>query len=331
MNYLGDFNEDQTVHLKWSTNEAGGASVTRSTDGTLYVYKDDATGTEVTTGITDTEDHDSLTGVHHCKIVTTDAFYATGADYFVVLKAATIDGETVNHPIAHFSIENRSHTEMTKDAINDLINTSSGVVESNMIQIDGNATDGYNATLKLKKLDLYNSSGSALYCGSGSGNAVYFTSSAGMAFYIYGNSASGGMQIKNQMISETGLVLNGGSGGKDIDASELTNIKSVVDDVKLKTDLLPVNPSKGEAFSISFVMYSTVTGGPKVSETVSVSVSKDDAAFGAATNTPATELAVGWYYIELTSTEMDADKIVVRCTSANCSTTNMVIYTQASS
>lgn len=109
MNYLGDILEDQTVHFKWNSNDISGASITRATDGTIYVYKDDATGTEVTTGVTDTEDHDSLTGVHHCKIVTTDAFYATGADYFVVLKAATIDGQTVNACLAHFSIENRSN------------------------------------------------------------------------------------------------------------------------------------------------------------------------------------------------------------------------------
>lgn len=107
MTYLGDFPAGQTVHFKWNSCEAGGASVTRATNGTIYVYKDDATGTEVTTGVTDTEDHDSLTGVHHCAIVTSDGFYAAGCDYFVVLKAATIDGEVVNACLAHFSIENR--------------------------------------------------------------------------------------------------------------------------------------------------------------------------------------------------------------------------------
>jgi hypothetical protein len=108
MNYIGDFPQDQTIYHLWSTNDAYGASITRATDGTLHVYKNDATGTEVTTGITDTEDFDSLTGVHCCKIVTTDAFYAPACDYTVVLKAASIDSQTVNAPIFSFSIENRT-------------------------------------------------------------------------------------------------------------------------------------------------------------------------------------------------------------------------------
>lgn len=103
MLYLGDFPIGGTVHFKWATNGADGASITRGTNGTIYVYKDDATGTEVTTGVTDTEDHDSNTGVHHCKIVLTDAFYAPG-EYTVVLKAATIDSKVVNAVLAHFSI-----------------------------------------------------------------------------------------------------------------------------------------------------------------------------------------------------------------------------------
>lgn len=108
MNYIGDFPQDQTIYHAWASNTNAGASVTRSTDGSLYVYKNDATGTEVQTGITDSEDFDSLTGVHMCKIVTTNAFYAPACDYTVILKAATIDGQTVNTPIFSFSIENRT-------------------------------------------------------------------------------------------------------------------------------------------------------------------------------------------------------------------------------
>lgn len=107
MMYLGDYTEDATLDFKWSTNDAGGASVTRATNGTISVYKANST-TQTTTGITDTEDFDGLTGIHHCRIdLSSDAFYATANDYTVVLSAATIDGETVNAVLAHFSIENR--------------------------------------------------------------------------------------------------------------------------------------------------------------------------------------------------------------------------------
>jgi len=109
MIYLGDYAEDATIDFKWSSNDRFGASITRATDGTVKVYKANSTD-EVTapTGITDSEDFDSLTGIHHCRIDTSaNAFYATGNDYTVVLSGAVIDGQTVNAVLAHFSIENR--------------------------------------------------------------------------------------------------------------------------------------------------------------------------------------------------------------------------------
>lgn len=107
MMYLGDYHEDETVHFLWSTCDAAGASITRATDGTVSVYKDNGT-TQSVAGVTDTEDFDSLTGVHACAVdLSADAFYATGADYSVVVSAMTVDGQVINTPLAHFSIENR--------------------------------------------------------------------------------------------------------------------------------------------------------------------------------------------------------------------------------
>lgn len=112
MMYLGDFPADQAVYFMWSSNTAEGAAVTRQTDGTIEVYKDNGDGSSydqeaVTTGLTDDEDVDGLIGIHSCCITTTNAWYETGHDYVVTLKAATIDGQTVNVALAHFSIENR--------------------------------------------------------------------------------------------------------------------------------------------------------------------------------------------------------------------------------
>lgn len=104
---LGDRTEDSTIYFMWSTNAADGSSITRATDGTVSVYKNDGLAQSVA-GITDTEDFDSLTGIHMCKIDTSaDAFYATAEDYTVVLSGATIDGKSVNAVLAVFSIENR--------------------------------------------------------------------------------------------------------------------------------------------------------------------------------------------------------------------------------
>ena len=105
--YLGDFKEDSKLYFCWGTNDKSGASITRAANGTIKVYKDDGI-TETTAGVTGTEDFDGLTGVHNCKIdLGTDAFYATGHNYSVVLEGAVIDGETVNAVLATFSIENR--------------------------------------------------------------------------------------------------------------------------------------------------------------------------------------------------------------------------------
>lgn len=110
--YLGDYAGNSIVYFTWSSNDADGASITRSTDGTVRVYKDDGDA-ESTAGVTDTEDFDGLTGVHMCKIDTSaDAFYATGHHYSVVLAGATIDAQTVNAPLACFSIENRFDSDL---------------------------------------------------------------------------------------------------------------------------------------------------------------------------------------------------------------------------
>lgn len=108
--YLGDYAANSTVHFLWATNGADGASITRSTNGTVQVYKNNDNTGEVTTGVTDTEDFDGLTGIHACTIATTDAFYATGKNYTVVLNGAVIDGKSVNSVLAHFSIGNRTVT-----------------------------------------------------------------------------------------------------------------------------------------------------------------------------------------------------------------------------
>lgn len=112
--YLGDFIAGQIVHFMWSTNGANGASITRATNGTVSVYKGTST-TQSIAGITDTEDFDTLTGIHHCAIETDadGAFYDAGSNFIVVLSGATIDGQIVNAVLAHFSIQNRAALRAT--------------------------------------------------------------------------------------------------------------------------------------------------------------------------------------------------------------------------
>lgn len=109
MRYLGDYKDDATINFIWSTNDGDGAAADPSAAGTLRVYKSDGTA-EITapTGITDTRTFDGVTGIHQCKIdLSANSFYVKGADYSIVLVAATIDSQTVNAVIATFSIEKR--------------------------------------------------------------------------------------------------------------------------------------------------------------------------------------------------------------------------------
>lgn len=114
--YLGDYAVGQVVDFKWPTNGADGASITRGTNGSIRVYKNNSTTQRSSAaGITDTEDFDTdpLTGVHHLRVDLADntdaGFYAASNDYQVVLVAAGIDGKTVNTPLFCFSIQNRYH------------------------------------------------------------------------------------------------------------------------------------------------------------------------------------------------------------------------------
>lgn len=110
MMYLGDYPVNGMIDFKWMTNAAAGASITRATDGTLRIYKDNST-TERSSlnGVTQTEDFDSTTGIHHVRIDLSDntdsGFYSAGHEYQVVMSGMTIDGQSVNAVIAHFSIE----------------------------------------------------------------------------------------------------------------------------------------------------------------------------------------------------------------------------------
>jgi len=106
MRHLGNIAADQTLNFLFPTNNGDGAAIAPTTAGTVSVYKDNDT-TQTTTGVTYTPSFDGLAGVNLVSLVTSDAFYAGGHDYAVVLSGAVIDGETVNTVLAEFSIEHR--------------------------------------------------------------------------------------------------------------------------------------------------------------------------------------------------------------------------------
>lgn len=107
--YIGDITEDEILYHKFSSKNLSQVPTTLAGTPVVKVYKDDATGTESTAGITLTVDFDSVTGMNNLKIDTSsDAFYATGADYHAVITTGTVDSiSVVGTVVCTFSIENR--------------------------------------------------------------------------------------------------------------------------------------------------------------------------------------------------------------------------------
>lgn len=67
---------------------------------------------------------------------------------------------------------------------------------------------------------------------------------------------------------------------------------------------------KGLAGRVPFQMVNAVDFTPLAGLTPATSISKDGGAFVTTTNT-AVEIGIGWYYVELTDDEADADEIVL--------------------
>ncbi len=64
---------------------------------------------------------------------------------------------------------------------------------------------------------------------------------------------------------------------------------------------------------------------PETGKTPTTEISKDGGAFGDTTNS-ANEIASGWYKVDLTGSETDADVVVLKATSSGCAQTDEAFY-----
>jgi hypothetical protein len=101
--YIGDFAEDATIETKFNTRGTFAGSPA------FAVYKGNSV-TEITAGITPTIDFDGVANFHQIVIdLSSDAAYAAGEDYTIVVTSGTVGGESaVGQIVRTFSIENRS-------------------------------------------------------------------------------------------------------------------------------------------------------------------------------------------------------------------------------
>lgn len=94
MQNLGSRLTKTTLDFTFLTTNASGAPTALAGTPAVSVYKDNNT-TQTTTGVTLTTNFDSVTGLNHVRIVTTDSFYVAGSTYNVVITAGTVDSNSV--------------------------------------------------------------------------------------------------------------------------------------------------------------------------------------------------------------------------------------------
>lgn len=130
MTYLGDFAEDATVRRFFNTVDSAGAPVTIGGTAAAQVYKDGGT-TQITAGITITEDFDGVTGLHLLAVdMSADAGYTTGSDYAAVISVGTADSVSiVGGVLVQWSCENR-RVNAIKDGVIGTDTFASGVLST---------------------------------------------------------------------------------------------------------------------------------------------------------------------------------------------------------
>lgn len=132
--YKGDYLEDSTIRISFTTNDGNGGAVAPSSAfeaADIKIFKDGSdTEKTATDGLTMTSPFNATTGLHQLIIDTSDdtndaGFWVTGSDYSIVLDPdETVDGQTVVAEIASFSIENRAN------ALQRQVNRNADFIES---------------------------------------------------------------------------------------------------------------------------------------------------------------------------------------------------------
>lgn len=110
--YLGDIAVSQILYFHFTTRQFSTGAPITSSSLALKCYKDDATGSETSTGVTTTFSggFDGVAGLVSVKIDTSadGTFYAAGHDFSVVVTAGTADSVSlVGEVVGYFSIANR--------------------------------------------------------------------------------------------------------------------------------------------------------------------------------------------------------------------------------
>ena len=125
-----------------------------------------------------------------------------------------VNGDKSNYVLAANGLDSDTSFSQVQGIISKFrFDVGDTLVKSGMYAINGDLTNNYNATLKLKMLDLHNTTGSyGMRIQSDVGNALYVTTNAANAnaVYLAGQGSGAGLSILGGSVGP-GLVVNGGS------------------------------------------------------------------------------------------------------------------------
>jgi len=185
------------------------------------------------------------------------------------------------------------------------------------------------------------------------------TDGDGASFFSGGGTIGSGMNIRSLSTNGDGLLLESTGTGIDLNAPEFitavdteltsnhsagswngatgfataanqTTMQSDVTAIKNKTDALPSQYKKGVAYSnfSTFIVLSSDSKTPGTGLTVTGQIQKDGGSFAALTNS-ITEIALGFYRVDLTAAEMTADTINLVFSATGADDRSMTISTNA--
>jgi hypothetical protein len=167
MSYLGDFRLGDTLDFKFTTVQTTGAPFTLAGGPVVSAYPGNSL-TELTAGITLTQDFDGRTGLNNVRVVASGGNgYATATNYELVITTGTVNSvSVVGYVVGTFSIENRSALMPTTSG-RTLVVDASGLADANTVKVgptgSGTAQTASNlsALLTTALTESYNTDGSS--------------------------------------------------------------------------------------------------------------------------------------------------------------------------
>lgn len=313
MSFRGDRTVASTVggSFRTSVNKVG---TTLSGSPVLSVYKR-GSSTPSTSGVAVNVDVNSLTGFNTWTVDTSQsaAFYVFGGDFDVVITTGTINGVNVaGEVVGCFTLA--ACAGIVRAAI-----AQAGAAGSVTLDSGASATD-----------NIYNGLIVMITSGTGAGQARLVTGYTGAS-----KVATTGPNWTTNPDSTSVFFLADWAGGTAIQTGDSYGRLGAPAGASVSADIaaikaeLPQRVTKNTALAkfMFFMVSSTdhVTG--KTGLTVTATRAIDGGAFGACANS-ATEIANGWYYLDLANTDLNGNVIAFNFTGTGADVRAITVITQ---